>query len=88
VVRAAEAALAEPEARYQGVLSFTDPNHGTRIKKAEFNGLLGQIPNLSDWNTAAAATRGEVAELLAQLLAITRGAQSIHWSRLSGSPAT
>lgn len=71
VVRAAGAVLAEPDAGYQGVLSYTDANHGANIKKAEFNGLLGQIPNLSDWDTAAAATRGEVAELLAQLLAIT-----------------
>jgi thiosulfate/3-mercaptopyruvate sulfurtransferase len=70
VVRAAGETLAEPDAGYQGDLSYQDPDHGANIKKAEFNGLLEGIPNLASWNPAAPATRGEAAELLAQLLAL------------------
>ena len=70
VVRAAGEALAAPDAGYQGDLSYTDPDHGANIKKAEFNGLLDGIPNLAAWNPAASATRGEAAELLTQLLAV------------------
>ena len=70
VVRAAGCALAEPDAGYQGHLSYTDPTHGGNIKKAEFNGLLAHVPNLDGWDTERPATRGEAAELLAQLLAV------------------
>lgn len=67
IVRAGGTALAEPTAGYQGELSYSDPTHGANIKKAEFNGLLTGIPDLDTWSTTADATRGEAAEMLAQL---------------------
>jgi len=70
VVRAAGDELAEPAADYEGQLSYTDPDHGANIKKAESNGLLDAIPDLATWDPTAPATRGEAAELLAQLLAV------------------
>jgi len=67
VVRAAGAALADAPEDYQGVLTYSDPNHGDNLKKAEYNGLLEAIPDLAAWDTTGYATRGEAAELLAQL---------------------
>ncbi len=69
IVRAAGTALADPSENYQGDLSryYVDPDHGANIKKAEFNGLLAGIPELEAWNPTANATRGETAEMLAQL---------------------
>jgi hypothetical protein len=67
VVRAAGAALTEAPADYAGVLSYTDPNHGANIKKAEYNGMLAGIADLTTWDLTANATRGEAAELLSQL---------------------
>ncbi len=67
VVRAAGDALAAAPAGYQGELSYGDPTHGSNIKKAEFNGLLDGIVDLENWDPAQYATRGEAAELLAQL---------------------
>jgi len=67
IVRAAGAALADPPADYKGVLSYADPDHGPNIKKAEFNGLLAGIPDLATWDATKNATRGEAAEVLAQL---------------------
>lgn len=69
VVRAADSALAAAPAEYQGALKvfYGDPNHGANIKKAEFNGLLDGIADLATWDPAQNATRGEAAELLAQL---------------------
>ncbi|MBN1321562.1 MAG: S-layer homology domain-containing protein [Thermoleophilia bacterium] len=70
-VRAAGTALAEPPAEYAGALDYSDPNHGANIKKAEFNGMLagilGALEEGATWDLAANATRGEAAEILAQL---------------------
>jgi hypothetical protein len=63
-------------AGWNGVLPAGDPTHGLNIKKAEYNGLLDGIwasttvptPGLAGWDTTKNATRGEVAEMLAQLL--------------------
>ena len=66
-VRAAGATLAEPPAEYAGGLDYSEPHHGANIKKAEFNGMLAGIPDLATWDPAADATRGEAAEILAQL---------------------
>ncbi len=63
-------------AGWNGVLPAGDPTHGSNIKKAEYNGLLDGIwasttvptPGLAGWDTTKNATRGEVAEVLAQLL--------------------
>ena len=66
-VRAAGAALAEPPADYKGVLDYSNPAHGANLRKAEYNGLLTGIADLASWNPTANATRGEAAEILAQL---------------------
>ena len=67
VVRAAGDALAAPPAEWEGELSYDNPWHGANIKIAEYNGLLAGIPDLATWDTTANATRGEAAEILAQL---------------------
>ena len=73
VVRAAEDVLKTPPADWQGVLSYADAEHGERIRKAEYNGLLrgmvgGTFGGLSGWDTRQNATRGEVAQMLYNLL--------------------
>ncbi|MCL5735997.1 MAG: S-layer homology domain-containing protein [Actinobacteria bacterium] len=79
VVRAADnlaagALQAVPDGWSQGVLNYTDPTHGANIEKAEYNGLLAGIranlstSGLAGWNTGANATRGEVAQILWNLL--------------------
>jgi S-layer homology domain len=80
VVRAADnltpGSLEAVPAGWNGVLDYSDPTHGSNIKKAEFNGLLKgiwasttiPIQGLAGWDTSKNATRGEVAEILAQLL--------------------
>ena len=74
VVRAADnlaaGTLQTPDAAWTGALpssAYADATHGANIRKAEFNGLLAGIPDLAAWNTTAYATRGETAEILAQL---------------------
>ena len=64
-----------------GLLPAGDPTHGANIKKAEYNGLLDgiwasttiPIPGLAGWDTGANATRGEVAQMLWNLLRPARG---------------
>ncbi len=75
VVRAADnlapGSLGAVPAGWNGVLSYGDPTHGTNLKKAEYNGLLGGLEGLSyDWNASANASRGECAQLLYNLLQI------------------
>jgi hypothetical protein len=55
------------------VLSYADREHGERIRTAEYNGLLagivgGTFGGLSGWDTRQNATRGEVAQMLYNLL--------------------
>jgi hypothetical protein len=79
VVRAADkvatGTLAKVPADWGGQLSYADPTHGLNVKKAEYNGLLAGIraslatPGLAGWNTGGNATRGEVAQILWNLLA-------------------
>jgi len=68
----APGSLTAAPAGWSGALSATDPTHGANIKKAEFNGLLAGISGpggtLISWNTTANATRGEVAQILHNLL--------------------
>ena len=71
IVRAAGNALTDPPAEYQGDLNYSDPTHGTNIKKAEYNGLLAGILDLANWDTTQNATRGETAELLHRLFTMT-----------------
>jgi hypothetical protein len=98
VVRAADSLapgiLEEPDAAWTaGVLSYTDPNHGLNIKKAEFNrllaGIVGPSGALSSWDTSGDATRGEVSQLLhnlrlAKLPALPEGAL-LHVIKAEGS---
>jgi len=76
VVRAADrlapGTLATPGLAWTGALSYGDPTHGANIRRAEFNGLLagiqGPAGTLAGWLTGGYATRGEVAQMLWNLL--------------------
>jgi hypothetical protein len=76
VVRAAEnlmsGSIEAVPAGWTGVLNYDDSTHGVNIKKAEYNGLLAGIVGpggtLAAWDTTGDATRGEVAQLLYNLL--------------------
>ena len=76
VVRAADrlstGTLGTPGASWTGVLDYADATHGANIKRAEFNGLLagiqGPAGTLGGWLTDDHATRGEVAQILWNLL--------------------
>ena len=74
IVRAGdrEGVLATPPSGWTGVLTYTDPDHGQNIRKAEYNGLLsgitGPAGTLASWSTTAYANRGEVAQMLHNLL--------------------
>ena len=67
IVRAAEnlgaISLSEPPEGWSGNLPADDPTHGANICKAEHNGLLAGIA-LGDWDIWAEASRGEVAQML------------------------
>jgi hypothetical protein len=71
VVRAGSSVLAPPPNGYQGVLDYTDPEHGANIRVAEYNGLLdgivGSSAGLAGWKTDDKATRGECAQILWRL---------------------
>jgi hypothetical protein len=75
IVRAGdrEGVLDAPPSGWVGVLSYSDPTHGQNIRTAEYNGLLagitGSAGTLASWSTTAYATRGEVAQMLHNLLA-------------------
>ncbi len=76
VVRAADnlaaGSLQAVPTGWVGQLSYADATHGANIQKAEFNGLLAGIQGpggtLAGWNTDGNATRGEVAQMLWNLL--------------------
>jgi hypothetical protein len=73
LVRAASDVLKTPPPGWQGVLSYLDPEHGERIRTAEYNGLVdgiggGTWGGQSGWDTRLSATRGEVAQMLYNLL--------------------
>ena len=76
VVRAAESqaegSLSSPPSGWSGELSYSDPTHGVNIKKAEYHGLLDGIRSsagtLAGWDIYGNATRGEVAQVLWNLL--------------------
>ncbi len=107
VVRAADnlapGTLEAVPAGWKGVLSDPGPPHGPNVVKAEYNGLLDGIradlsaPGLAGWDTNKNATRGEVAEILAQLLYRTgkvltltgpAGTQEFSMAELQALPAT
>ena len=72
VVRAAGVylpwALGSPPAGWSGDTGwFSDPDHGSNVHTAEYNGLLAGI-DLVEWDLSAPATRGEIAQMLANLL--------------------
>ena len=57
---------------WSGQLPDGDPDHGANIKKAEYNGLLDGIPGsggtLAAWSIYGNASRGELAQILWNLL--------------------
>lgn len=67
VIRGARAELGEalqsPPASFKGALPTGDASHGSNIRWAEYNELLSSI-ELTGWDVWAAATRGEVAQIL------------------------
>ncbi len=52
---------------WTGVCDYSDANHGTNVKMAEYVGLLSGIKDLATWDLKANATRGEACEILAQV---------------------
>ncbi len=70
VVRAASLVLDDPPTWWSGVYAayYSNPWHGENIRIAEYNGLLGDPP-LPGWDLTKNATRGEVAQMLWNLLA-------------------
>ncbi len=72
IVRAGSQMLQPPPPSYKGVLAHGDPTHGLNVRLAEYNGLLtgivGPSGSLTGWDTTANATRGEVAQMLWNLL--------------------
>jgi Tol biopolymer transport system component len=74
IVRAGSQVLTPAPSTYQGDLSYANPEHGQRIRLAEHNGLLNGIVGnpatgaLRGWDTTGNATRGEVAQILYNLL--------------------
>ena len=75
IVRAGSRELQPPPPSYRGVLDYSDPTHGQNIRIAEYNGILdGIVGNssgtLTGWDTTGDATRGEVAQMLWNLLGV------------------
>jgi len=73
IVRAGSSVLENPPGNWQGVLSYINVEHGERIRIAEYNGLLnglvgGTWGGLAGWDTSLDANRGEVAQMLYNLL--------------------
>ncbi len=72
IVRAGSQVLEPPPSTYKGVLSYANGTHGQNIRLAEYNGLLNGIVGpkgtLASWVTTGNATRGEVAQMLYNLL--------------------
>lgn len=63
--------LAEPSASFVSCLGDIDPSHDDDMRIAEYNGLLGGLDGFgSSWDPWAPATRGEVAQLLYNLLSL------------------
>lgn len=72
LVRAARIYLREglaavPEGWTGAISGFLDPDHGSNLQLAEYNGLLAGI-DLLGWDATAPATRGEAAQLLVNLM--------------------
>lgn len=73
IVRAGSEVLETPPDNWQGLLSYVNSEHGERIRIAEYNGLTdgivgGTWDGLSGWDTRLDANRGEVAQMLYNLL--------------------
>jgi hypothetical protein len=70
VVRAAGVNLEEPPSGWTGLLDYSDPTHGSNLRKAEYNHLLDGLVGLSgSWDPGQDALRGECAQILWNLLA-------------------
>lgn len=87
IVRASSRFLTPPPSNWPGVLSYANPEHGQRIRLAEYNGLLsgivGPTGTLAGWDTTDKATRGEVAQMLYNLL----GKMELAWQNGPGPVA-
>lgn len=82
IVRAAQnvlpaGTLATPPAGYTGSLSNFSDIHSPNMRVAEFNGLLAGVQGFgASWDPWKPASRGEVAQMLANLLALVPPAGS------------
>ena len=71
VARATAALLQDPPDDWLGSVDSSDLTHGQNLRRAEYYGLLAGIRHLADWDPKKAATRGEVAQILHNLLVTT-----------------
>ena len=63
--------LVAPPPGFGGTLGNFDPIHGPNMRQAEFSGLLAGLVGFgSGWNPFAPASRGEVAQLLHNLMGL------------------
>ena len=75
IVRAAQSRdpgrLTEPPADYVGTIGDFSPVHAPNMRMAEYNGLLAGLVGFgAGWDPWAPATRGEVAQMLWQLIVV------------------
>jgi parallel beta-helix repeat protein len=93
IVRGAQnlhpASLAAPAAGTASLFTSVPEPHGQNLRVAEYNHLLDGLQGLgAGWNPAATATRGEVAQMLWNLLQMLNGggtAGNEVWVRSDGS---
>ena len=71
IVRATGSLWPEPPGDWRGLADDSGVSHGANTRQAEYSGLLMGIRDLSSWDTNARATRGEVAQILHNLLVAT-----------------
>ena len=92
VVRAADnlapGTLKAVPAGWTGKLSYADANHGANIQKAEYNGLLAGLNgggDLATWAVTGKAMRGEVAQVLWNLVTLREASLAWKWADLAPS---
>lgn len=71
VARMTASLLREPPSDWRGSLDTSDPTHGEAMRWAEYSGLLQGIGGLATWDAKEATTRGEVSQIVHNLLAAT-----------------
>lgn len=81
--------LTDPPAGTTSLFSGVPEPHGQNLRIAEYNGLLDGLVGLGpDWSVTATATRGEVAQMLGNVLDLISGEEIWVYSDGSGDYAT